>query len=585
MSLEVFIKEYVDLLGNRVDIAPNIPIKKINAAISSMTDGTINPEYIIAIVDTSLLGNGKNGCLFTGDCLYINALFRNKVTIPFETLESVERTTEMTVNDKGIEKEIEHFIVTLEHEEILDLSNDLNGINLSILEKIFLYIIQEKNKNISFETSNQGNMTKEDNISPLSDMETKFKDAYIKIIINGIIDAEIELEGNIYSEVISLMVRNRIDKDLRIELRDYLITGKQSKENTTLLSFLKEELSKIDFEVIKYSLLKDLLGILRTYYSSPEELVWKDYSVIVRLAETLEIEDSQVDEIEKSLIYNENILKHRQNDSQIKKTLQDIGARAAAVGIPLAALYFTGTAGVSAAGITSGLAALGLKGFLGLSPMMAGVGTLILLGVGTYSGLKKLTGISELENNKTREVMLLEIIKNSQASINILIEDINEITVRLTDAVNEGLEGKEKIAEISKVLNLLAKNTHALTQKLNKAERESVMLTLPLILDVSRLKELTSLPTERKYYEVVMQAYTEEIVAEEHESQDSSTGETEIITNETVKYRIKENLSLEQLESLNVIFDQIGYNRVSSASVASVKGKAKDLLSKFGGES
>ena len=97
---------------------------------------------------------------------------------------------------------------------------------------------------------------------------------------------------------------------------------------------------------------------------------------------------------------------------------------------------------------------------------------------------------------------------------------------------------------------MLAKNTHALTQKLNKAECESVMLTLPLILDVSRLKELTSLPTERKYYEVVMQAYTEEIVAEEHESQDSSTGETEIITNETVKYRIKENLSLEQLESL-----------------------------------
>ena len=44
--------------------------------------------------------------------------------------------------------------------------------------------------------------------------------------------------------------------------------------------------------------------------------------MIVRLAETLEIEDSQVDEIEKSLIYNENILKHRQNDSQIKKTLR-----------------------------------------------------------------------------------------------------------------------------------------------------------------------------------------------------------------------------------------------------------------------
>lgn len=248
-------------------------------------------------------------------------------------------------------------------------------------------------------------------------------------------------------------------------------------------------------------------------------------------------------------------------------------------------MYFTGTAGVSAAGITSGLAALGLKGFLGLSPMMAGVGTLILLGVGTYSGLKKLTGISELENNKTREVMLLEIIKNSQASINILIEDINEITERLTKAVIEGIEGKEKIANISKVLNLLAENTRSLTRKLDKAERENRMLTLPLILDISRLKELTSLPTERQYYEAVMQAYTEENVSEEGLVLDSSTNEIESITNEKTEYRIKENLSLEQLESLNVIIDEIGYNKVTSASVASAKGKAKEFLSKFGGES
>ena len=63
---------------------------------------------------------------------------------------------------------------------------------------------------------------------------------------------------------------------------------------------------------------------------------------------------------------------------------KELASRAAAVGVPLAALNMAGIAGFSAVGITSGLAALGsMSGLaiLGLNPMTAGIGALILGGV------------------------------------------------------------------------------------------------------------------------------------------------------------------------------------------------------------
>ena len=57
---------------------------------------------------------------------------------------------------------------------------------------------------------------------------------------------------------------------------------------------------------------------------------------------------------------DENILNERKNDSDIVKSMKEIGAKAGAVGVPLAAVYFSGSViGMSAAGLTSGLATLG----------------------------------------------------------------------------------------------------------------------------------------------------------------------------------------------------------------------------------
>jgi len=65
-------------------------------------------------------------------------------------------------------------------------------------------------------------------------------------------------------------------------------------------------------------------------------------------------------------------------------TAKEISARAAAVGLPLTALYYAGVTGFGAAGLTSGLAGLGaVSGLtaLGLNPMTAGIAALIVGGI------------------------------------------------------------------------------------------------------------------------------------------------------------------------------------------------------------
>lgn len=74
------------------------------------------------------------------------------------------------------------------------------------------------------------------------------------------------------------------------------------------------------------------------------------------------------------------------NDAAAAQATKVAAAGLAAVGIPIAAVYVSGSViGLSAAGITSGLAALGLG--LGMVP---GIGVAVLLGTGVFLGVRAL---------------------------------------------------------------------------------------------------------------------------------------------------------------------------------------------------
>src|SRR5699024_8300780 len=183
-------------------------------------------------------------------------------------------------------------------------------------------------------------------------------------------------------------------------------------DDSELLNILKEGLSQDQFETIKKSLIKDTLYISRKIN---KEESWKDNQYIIQLQEELGIDDEQIDVIQDAIIHDEDILLMRKNDSQIKKAIKDMVAKTAAVGIPLSAVYLSGSVvGISAAGITSGLASLGMGGLLEFSSMFTGLGVAVLTGSGANKSLGEISGIGDLEDNRQREAILQEIIINSQ---------------------------------------------------------------------------------------------------------------------------------------------------------------------------
>lgn len=122
-----------------------------------------------------------------------------------------------------------------------------------------------------------------------------------------------------------------------------------------------------------------------------------------------------------------------------------------AVGVPVAAVYFSGSVvGLSAAGITSGLAAVGLG--LGMIP---GIGVAILLGSAIFIGITKVLDVGGKRKKKKhqleKERRAQMVIKNLQETINMLIDKITDLDEKAKDAE----ANKEAIQKLQSVLKNL----------------------------------------------------------------------------------------------------------------------------------
>jgi hypothetical protein len=105
-----------------------------------------------------------------------------------------------------------------------------------------------------------------------------------------------------------------------------------------------------------------------------------------------------------------------QNDSVAAQATRVAAAGLAAVGVPIAAVYVSGSViGLSAAGITSGLAALGLG--LGMVP---GIGVAVLLGTGVFMGVRALL---DAASQGTGEQLRAQVTRRAQAVI-LMIEEM-----------------------------------------------------------------------------------------------------------------------------------------------------------------
>lgn len=135
--------------------------------------------------------------------------------------------------------------------------------------------------------------------------------------------------------------------------------------------------------------------------------------------------------------------------SQLEIATKDLAAKAAAFGAPIAAVSLAGSiSGLSAAGITSGLAALGFGGLLGLSAMVTGIGTVVILGVAVHQGTRYVLAANEREREHRREHLIQQVIKNHQQAMAELTDDIAGLARQMDAYLTQTTRNEHRLAAL-----------------------------------------------------------------------------------------------------------------------------------------
>jgi hypothetical protein len=152
----------------------------------------------------------------------------------------------------------------------------------------------------------------------------------------------------------------------------------------------------------------------------------EEQELLQRASTRLSISQAQVAAIEKCVRDLQRVRARGIDDNLAVEGLKAATAGLAAVGVPLTAVYFSGSVvGFSAAGITSGLAALGLG--LGVVP---GIGVAILLGTAVCWTVSQLL---DWGNHRAKAQLQAEGERRARLAIANLQTAIDQISARLRD--------------------------------------------------------------------------------------------------------------------------------------------------------
>ena len=395
MNIESIIRENINKLNNGnfyFYVSPDIPPKKLDNAIAAYARD-VQPGYVLALYDQTVFGSAKEGIMFLGDRMYFS---RNKRMVNYLDIQDVELLQNYKVAKDGTRKEVEPSVIMAWTDGTKERFDDyLIGINKQGF-KDFIQIIHDEvgTEEIELDSTNQ--------LLPLSMMEDEIKETYIKFLCNAVYLDDGQIDSREYAEIMTLIAINSLTHESRMKIRMYMYNTDEMEDMEALLEKLDSLVPSGSVEAIRLSLFKDAVNIRWDALNLEEnKAAAKEDRYIRELQELLNINDDKAEFIISEIQNNKDILNKRQNDDQIKNSMKETMAKAGAVGVPMAAVYLSGSViGVSAAGMTSGLAALGMGGILGFSSMFTGIGVAVLLGVGAYKGVRKFSGLDDLEKNK-----------------------------------------------------------------------------------------------------------------------------------------------------------------------------------------
>lgn len=548
-NINTYIKENVGAISKNVFVAPEIPEKKLNNAAKSM--GLVdNINSIIAIYDITLFGSAKDGLAFTGEKLVFKPMFEDPIELKFSELESVKYVEDISENDKGKEKREEYIIVCKKNGEEVKIDS-LPECKYKKLADLLEKAVTDFD---SFEEENQ--------IVTLAEMSEKLKVSYVKVIVNMALSDDDEVDKNEFSEILLLMTRLDLSTESRFELRRYIASEDKQIPLEELIDQIDSSCVPSHNKAVKISLVKDLIST----YMSVNNGSYEEFKFLEDNQALFGVSDAEIELAVMAIQNDFNMLRNDFTDDALKKGMKELTAKAGAVGVPIAAVYLSGSVvGMSAAGMTSGLATLGLGGALGFSSMATGIGVVVLLGVGAYKGINHFTGANELDKTKRRELMLNEVIKQTQSTLSLLIDDLNYITIKLNDAVTSHSLQDVKVKKLMQMMTALTGAADVLSKKSGTMQNSCIKLRCPTTLDQAKLQSLTVEPVKKQFYDIVM-SYYERVTVKRQEG--NETIEVEVIN-------IKNDIPTKELDKLAAIFDGIGYFKAAEV----IKGKLSGLFS------
>ena len=288
----------------------------------------------------------------------------------------------------------------------------------------------------------------------LADLSPELQDQYLDALLALLVPFDASHTEQL-SRVYQILAVMNLPSPRRRNFLDRLFSTQERPEAA--------ELSQDD-EVFRFSLAKDLLSLGGTATSDTE-------GRIQGLLARLNLSTEQVDALNNFTNW-ENRMMRKIGREDLTVGSEDLPAeamkKAGAVGIPLTALYFSGSVvGFSAAGLTSGLATLGgAAGLtaLGLNPMTAGIAVLVLGGVAVKKVLDATLPTTDAERKSRLQagVRLMENRRNRYLAI--LGQDLAE-SLRVLEGE---IEGEERQAA--------ERSTHALRELLDLEARATLGL-------------------------------------------------------------------------------------------------------------
>ncbi len=249
------------------------------------------------------------------------------------------------------------------------------------------------------------------------DMSQMIKQNYLSFLIE-LIKADKVVEKREFNDLYMLFAQSKLENKGRIILVNELFSKDIEFSIENRVFETTKELSPNEKAIVNFSLIKDLVRLSKaddSVHEKEEEFI---SNVAMKIYPRKEDAFKIIQLAEESVECDKKLLKGELSEKDFEEQSQKIASSAAAIGVPIVALYFTGSLiGLGAAGIKGGLVAIGLTGILGVGAVLSGVGVAVAVGLATY----KLTNMFfKSRNKKKREEESSEHIEEIQKDNNSL---------------------------------------------------------------------------------------------------------------------------------------------------------------------